>query len=120
MDVRLNSRLAAHTRLSCPMRLILFASAVVAVAPLATIGLAREPIPPLGSEVLPGPGVSSADFALPMHLPPVQESLLPEYRIRVDDEIAFVFRRVRIEPVPGYVLEIGDVLRVESLIDPTL
>ncbi len=40
---------------------------------------------------------------------------VPEYRIRVDDQIAFVFRLTRIETSHPYELEVGDRIRVESL-----
>lgn len=40
---------------------------------------------------------------------------VPEYRIRVDDQIAFVFRLTRVETSHPYELEVGDRLRVESL-----
>lgn len=38
-----------------------------------------------------------------------------EYRIRVDDQIAFVFRLTREETSTPYQLEVGDSIRVESL-----
>lgn len=40
---------------------------------------------------------------------------VPEYRIRVDDQIAFIFRLTRIETSHPYELEVGDRIRVESL-----
>ena len=40
---------------------------------------------------------------------------VPEYRIRVDDEIAFVFRLTRDETAQPYELQVGDRIRVESL-----
>lgn len=40
---------------------------------------------------------------------------VPEYRIRVDDRIAFVFRLTREESVRPYELQVGDELRIESL-----
>ena len=40
---------------------------------------------------------------------------VPEYRIRVDDQIAFVFRLTRIETSHPYELEVGDRIKVESL-----
>ncbi|TWU29368.1 polysaccharide biosynthesis/export family protein [Bythopirellula polymerisocia] len=40
---------------------------------------------------------------------------VPEYRIRVDDQIAFVFRLTREETSNPYELEVGDRIRVESL-----
>jgi len=40
---------------------------------------------------------------------------VPEYRIRVDDQIAFVFRLTREESSRPYELQVGDTIRVESL-----
>ena len=40
---------------------------------------------------------------------------VPEYRIRVDDQIAFVFRLTREESSTPYELQVGDRVRVESL-----
>ncbi|QEG33999.1 polysaccharide biosynthesis/export family protein [Bythopirellula goksoeyrii] len=40
---------------------------------------------------------------------------VPEYRIRVDDQIAFIFRLTRIETSHPYELEVGDRIRIESL-----
>ncbi|HQU42179.1 MAG TPA: polysaccharide biosynthesis/export family protein [Pirellulales bacterium] len=42
------------------------------------------------------------------------------YRIRVDDEIEFVFRLTRMESSQPYQLTVGDEIRVESLSDATL
>ncbi|HVX14846.1 MAG TPA: polysaccharide biosynthesis/export family protein [Pirellulales bacterium] len=43
-----------------------------------------------------------------------------QYRIRVDDELEFVFRLTRTETSRPYQLNVGDELRIESLSDPTL
>lgn len=40
---------------------------------------------------------------------------VPDYRIRVDDQIAFVFRLTREESSRPYELQVGDRIRVESL-----
>lgn len=40
---------------------------------------------------------------------------VPEYRIRVDDRIAFVFRLTREETARPYELQVGDEIRIESL-----
>ncbi|MCG8450210.1 MAG: polysaccharide biosynthesis/export family protein [Pirellulales bacterium] len=40
---------------------------------------------------------------------------VPEYRIRVDDQLAFVFRLTREESSKPYELQVGDRIRVESL-----
>jgi polysaccharide export outer membrane protein len=44
---------------------------------------------------------------------------VPEYRIRVDDEIAFVFRLTREVMSTPYELQVGDAIRVESLTGDT-
>lgn len=44
---------------------------------------------------------------------------VPEYRIRVDDQIAFVFRLTREETSHPYELQVGDKIRVESLTGDT-
>lgn len=45
---------------------------------------------------------------------------LPEYRLRIDDQIEFVYRLANEEPSRDYQLEVGDVLRIESLVDDKL
>lgn len=44
---------------------------------------------------------------------------VPEYRIRVDDQVAFVFRLTREETSQPYELEVGDRIRIESLTGDT-
>jgi polysaccharide biosynthesis/export protein len=51
---------------------------------------------------------------------PPRLSHVPEYRLRVDDVIEFVYRLKRDEVSRPYLIDVGDVLRVESLVDPTL
>jgi polysaccharide export outer membrane protein len=58
-----------------------------------------------------GPG----EYAGPARLPHV-----PEYRIRVDDEIEFVYRLKRDEVNRPYLLDVGDEIQIESLIDEKL
>lgn len=45
---------------------------------------------------------------------------VPEYRIRVDDQLDFVYRVTREEIGRPYTFEVGDELRVESFNDPQL
>jgi polysaccharide export outer membrane protein len=45
---------------------------------------------------------------------------VPEYRLRVDDEIDLIFRLTREETSTPYELNVGDEVRVESLTDPQL
>jgi polysaccharide export outer membrane protein len=51
---------------------------------------------------------------------PARSPHVEEYRIRPDDEIEFVFRLTREEQNTAYRLQVGDKMRIESLIDPTL
>jgi polysaccharide export outer membrane protein len=46
-----------------------------------------------------------------------RQAHVPEYRIRVDDQIAFVFRLTREVSATPYELQVGDQIRVESLTD---
>jgi polysaccharide biosynthesis/export protein len=46
-----------------------------------------------------------------------RQAHVPEYRIRVDDQIAFVFRLTREVSSTPYELQVGDQIRVESLTD---
>lgn len=45
---------------------------------------------------------------------------VPEYRLRVDDQLELVYRVTRDEQPNPYQFNIGDELRIESLTDPTL
>lgn len=45
---------------------------------------------------------------------------VPEYRLRVDDHLEFVFRLTREETSQPYKLNVGDEIRIESIADPTL
>jgi len=45
---------------------------------------------------------------------------VPEYRLRVDDQLEFVYRLTRDETSKPYELNVGDEIRVESLADPQL
>lgn len=45
---------------------------------------------------------------------------VPEYRLRVDDLLEFVYRLTRDETSQPYELNVGDEIRVESLADPQL
>jgi len=59
-------------------------------------------------------------FAQGEYIGPARESHVPEYRLRVDDELEFVFHRTRDVQGGPYQLEVGDVIRVESVIDAAL
>jgi len=64
---------------------------------------------------IPWQAFGQGEYTGPARLPHV-----PEYRIRVDDTIEFVYRLKRDEVSRPYMLDVGDIIRVESLIDPTL
>jgi polysaccharide export outer membrane protein len=59
-------------------------------------------------------------FAQGEYVGPARLQHVPEYHIRVDDEIEFTYVLTREELSQQYKLEVGDVLRIESLIDPAL
>jgi polysaccharide export outer membrane protein len=59
-------------------------------------------------------------FAQGEYVGPARSPHVPEYHLRVDDEIEFIYRLTREELGHGYPLEVGDVIRVESIIDPNL
>ena len=54
-------------------------------------------------------------YAQGEYVGPARTQHVPEYRIRVDDQIAFVFRLTREESSRPYELQVGDEIRVESL-----
>ena len=51
---------------------------------------------------------------------PARSPHVPEYRVRVDDQIEFVFRLKRDEVSRPYLLDVGDEIQIESLIDEKL
>ncbi len=51
-------------------------------------------------------------FAHGEYVGPAREAHVPEYQLRVDDEIEFVYRVTRETLSHGYQLEVGDVIRV--------
>src|SRR5687768_8400871 len=59
-------------------------------------------------------------FAQGEYVGPARLSHVPEYHLRVDDEIEFIYRLTREELSRGYQLEVGDVIRIESIVDPNL
>jgi polysaccharide export outer membrane protein len=64
---------------------------------------------------IPWQAFAQGEYVGPARLPHV-----PEYQLRVDDEIEFIYRLTREELSHGYQLEVGDEIRIESLIDPNL
>jgi polysaccharide export outer membrane protein len=59
-------------------------------------------------------------FAQGEYVGPARISHVPEYHLRVDDEIEFIYRLTREELSHKYLLEVGDQIRIESIIDPAL
>ncbi|MGY8771527.1 MAG: polysaccharide biosynthesis/export family protein, partial [Pirellulales bacterium] len=59
-------------------------------------------------------------FAQGEYVGPHRSQHVLEYRLRVDDEIDFVYRLTRAESHSPYQLKVGDQVRVESLTDATL
>jgi polysaccharide export outer membrane protein len=51
------------------------------------------------------------------YIGPVRMPQVPQYRIRVDDQLDFVYRLTRVELGSPYALNVGDEIRVESLTD---
>src|SRR4051794_18158091 len=64
---------------------------------------------------IPWQAFAQGEYTGPARLPHV-----PEYRLRVDDEIEFVYRLKRDEISRPYLLDVGDEILLESVIDPTL
>ncbi|WP_233200429.1 polysaccharide biosynthesis/export family protein [Blastopirellula marina] len=59
-------------------------------------------------------------FAQGEYVGPARTPHVPEYRLRVDDELDFVYRLTRQETGKVYRLNIGDEVKIESLTDPQL
>jgi polysaccharide export outer membrane protein len=54
------------------------------------------------------------------YIGPARTAHVPEYRLRVDDRLEFVYRLTREQMPTPYRLNVGDVLVVESLTDPSI
>lgn len=54
------------------------------------------------------------------YIGPSRNNYPGEYRLRPDDEIAFVFRKTQVETNRPYALQVGDRIKIESLTDTTL
>jgi polysaccharide export outer membrane protein len=95
-----------------PETLALSIGAQAMTPPAVDDGLVRNPLP------LALPAMNSIPwevFAQGEYIGPPRTPHLPEYRVRVDDLLLFVFRITR-EPSAGpYLLKVGDSLKVESL-----
>jgi polysaccharide export outer membrane protein len=59
-------------------------------------------------------------FAQGEYVGPARGPHVPEYHVRVDDLIEFIYVLTREELDQKYLLEVGDVIRIKSLIDPNL
>jgi len=64
---------------------------------------------------IPWQAFGQGEYVGPARLPHI-----PEYRIRVDDLIEFVFRLKRDEVTRPYLLDVGDEIQIDSLIDEKL
>jgi polysaccharide export outer membrane protein len=54
------------------------------------------------------------------YIGPARSSHVPQYHLRVDDQVEFIYRVTRSDSARPYRLQTGDVLKIESLIDATL
>jgi polysaccharide export outer membrane protein len=54
------------------------------------------------------------------YIGPARTQHVPEYRLRVDDQLDFIYRLTRNESSEPYELNVGDQIRVESLTDANL
>lgn len=54
------------------------------------------------------------------YIGPARLSHVPQYHLRVDDQVEFIYRITRSDSAKPYRLQTGDVLKIESLIDATL
>jgi polysaccharide biosynthesis/export protein len=127
---------AAGALLSIPLSLclsVLLAAAAYAQFPPAPCSTCANPCQPAiqGVDCAAGSGCGEAQWKAWGPIPwqafgqgeytgPPRLSHVPEYRLRVDDVIEFVYRLKRDEVSRPYLLDVGDVLKVESLVDPTL
>jgi len=59
-------------------------------------------------------------FAQGEYVGPARTAHVPEYRLRVGDDLDFVYRLTRQETTRPYRLEVGDKVSIESLTDPNL
>ena len=59
-------------------------------------------------------------FAQGEYIGPHRNAHVPEYRLRVDDEVRFVYRLTREVSGQAYRLNVGDRIRIESLADENL
>ncbi|HTN77271.1 MAG TPA: polysaccharide biosynthesis/export family protein, partial [Pirellulaceae bacterium] len=59
-------------------------------------------------------------FAQGEYVGPARQQHVPEYRLRVDDQLQFVYRLTREEISTPYELNVGDTIKVESLTDHLL
>ena len=64
--------------------------------------------------------VPAATFCQGEYIGPHRDRHLPVYRLRVDDQLAFVYRIDRVESKAPYELNVGDQITIESLTDESL
>jgi polysaccharide export outer membrane protein len=76
--------------------------------------------PPRVVQVDPGCGYAVAPRGPGQYIGPPRRVHVPEYRLRVDDSLEFVYRFTREESPVQYRLNVGDVIVVESVTDPAI
>ncbi len=59
-------------------------------------------------------------FAQGEYIGPHRSAHTPEYRLRVDDQLEFIYRLTRVESSTPYELNVGDQVQIESLTDDKL
>ena len=59
-------------------------------------------------------------FSQGEYVGPYRDAHVPEYRLRVGDSLEFIYRLTRVESAQPYEWNVGDRIRVESLIDANL
>ena len=59
-------------------------------------------------------------FAQGEYIGPARTPHVPEYRLRVDDQLEFIYRLTREETKTPYRLNVGDKIRIESVVDKAL
>ncbi|QDU76656.1 Polysaccharide biosynthesis/export protein [Bremerella volcania] len=59
-------------------------------------------------------------FAQGEYVGPARTAHVPEYRLRVGDDLDFVYRLTRQQTTSPYRFEVGDKVRIESLTDPDI
>jgi len=94
----------------CHLRMLAITLFLAWASALATRGVSRADEGPIPWQA----------FGQGEYIGPARGPHVPVYQLRVDDEVEFVYRLTREEMSGGYLLQVGDVIRVESVIDAAL